>query len=172
MKPIIVLAMHGAPPQDYPREELNEFFGLHTRREHAGKLNPPNLEARYAELEANIRTWPRTPENDPFFAGSKALAESLQAASGNTVLLGFNEFCAPNLEEVLDEAARSGTNLVVVITPMMTRGGEHSEVDIPRAVHAAETRNPGVAFRYIWPLDLNEVAAFLSAQIERFLERE
>jgi sirohydrochlorin cobaltochelatase len=171
MKPILVLAMHGAPPTDYPREELSEFFGLHARREHAGKLNPPALEARYAELEKKMRSWPRTAENDPFYAGSKALADSLEAASGYQVLLGFNEFCAPSLGEALDQAA-AGTDRVVVITPMMTRGGEHSEVEIPQEVSAARSRHPGVAFHYIWPLDLDEVASFLSAQIEHFLDRD
>jgi sirohydrochlorin cobaltochelatase len=163
--------MHGAPPTDYPQEELSEFFGLHARREHAGKLNPPALEARYAELEKKIRSWPRTADNDPFYAGSKALAESLGNASRYLVLLGFNEFCAPSLGEALDQAAAAGTDRVVVITPMMTRGGEHSEVDIPQEVHAAGRRHPGVAFHYIWPLDLNEVASFLSTQIKDYLSR-
>lgn len=170
MKTTIVLAMHGAPPIDYPQDELSEFFGLHTRKEHAGKLHPPQLEARYTELEAKIRAWPRTPDNDPFYAGSKALAEHLQVASGCKVLLGFNEFCAPSLDESLDHAARTGEGVVVVITPMMTRGGEHSEVDIPQAVKAAQSRHPRVVFHYIWPFDLNQVASFLKAQIDEHLE--
>ena len=30
MKIIIVLAVHGTPPRDFPREELAEFFRLHS----------------------------------------------------------------------------------------------------------------------------------------------
>jgi hypothetical protein len=36
MKTIVVLAMHGAPPNGFPKRELAEWFGLHGRMEHAG----------------------------------------------------------------------------------------------------------------------------------------
>lgn len=57
---------------------------------------------------------------------------------------------------------------IIVVTPMMTRGGEHSEVDIPAMIKRAEARYPSVAIDYIWPFDPAQVARFLAAQIAHF----
>ena len=166
---VIVLAMHGAPPLDYPRGELAEFFSLHGRMEHAPAEQRAGLEARYAELDRKIRAWPRTAQNDPFFAGASNLAEALSKETGCPVILGFNEFCAPALDDALDQAANFGAARVVVITPMVTRGGEHSEKEIPAAVKAAAERHPQTEFHYAWPLDLKAVAQFLAGQVKKYL---
>ena len=81
------------------------------------------------------------------------------------MIVGFNEFCAPSLDEALDQAAARGPVQVRVVTPMMTRGGEHAESDIPAAVEAARGRHPGVAFVYTWPFPVSEVARFLAEQM-------
>jgi sirohydrochlorin ferrochelatase len=52
----------------------------------------------------------------------------------------------------------------------VTRGGEHSEVDIPNAVRRAQDRHPRIPIVYAWPFDASEVAQFLAAQINRLLE--
>jgi len=57
---------------------------------------------------------------------------------------------------------------VLVMTPMMTRGGEHSEVDIPAAVQRAREAHPGLEVTYAWPFDPEEVAAFLVQHSGRF----
>ncbi len=51
---------------------------------------------------------------------------------------------------------------------MMTRGGEHSEVDIPTAIKRIEFRNPDVSIEYICPFDSAQVAQSLAAQITYF----
>jgi sirohydrochlorin cobaltochelatase len=165
--PVIVLAMHGAPPLDFPKGELSEFFGLHAKLGHVGG-GPENLRRRYAELEAGIRAWPRTADNDPFYAGSEELAEYLRRESGLEVILGFNEFCAPSLAEALDRAALSAQK-ILVITPMMTRGGEHSAVDIPEGIRAARQSHPGKEFIYVWPFPTRDIARFLADQLSRLL---
>jgi sirohydrochlorin cobaltochelatase len=81
--------------------------------------------------------------------------------------LGFNEFCAPDLDEALDQAAGQGAEKIIVVTPMMTRGGEHAERGIPDAVARARRRHPGEKFIYVWPLPASEVAEFLTTQIGR-----
>lgn len=169
MKAVIVLAMHGAPPNDFPERELAELLGLHTRLKDAAEEERKALESRYAELEGKIRTWPRTAENDPYFAGSQELAAQLSRATGFDVLAGFNEFCAPSLDDALDQAAACKPEKVIVITPMMTRGGEHSEVDIPEAIRRARVKHPDIQILYAWPFEFSEVARFLAAQIVRFL---
>ncbi len=169
MKTTIVLAMHGAPPNDLPREEMAEYFGLRARLSRASGPERTALERRYAELDARVRDRPRTPQNDPFHAAAHNLATHLARATGCQVIVGFNEFCAPTLDEAFDLAAGQGTGKVIAITPMMTRGGEHAEKDIPEALHRARERHPEVALDYVWPFDVAEVAAFLAAQAKRFL---
>jgi len=167
MKKIILLAMHGAPPRDFPAREMAELFSLHPRIEHAPEPERAGLEQRYAELDARMRAWPRTAENDPFWAGTQELADQLRRVTGLEVVAGFNEFCAPTLDEAFDQAAALAADEVIVVTPMMTRGGEHSESDIPAAVRAAQERHPALSIRYVWPFDMSEVAQFLAAQIRR-----
>jgi sirohydrochlorin cobaltochelatase len=167
MKAVIVLAMHGAPPLDFPERELAEFYNLQARLAHSGGMGPAGAERRCAELEQKIRTWPRTAQNDPFFAGSQDLAIQLRRASGRKVVLGFNEYCAPSLDEALDQAAGQGAEKIIVVTPMMTRGGEHAENDIPGAIERACQRHPREKIVYVWPFPVSEVAEFLTSQIGR-----
>lgn len=171
MKTTIVLAMHGAPPNDYPRQELSEFFSLNSRLEHSRGPDIDTLQSRHAELESKIREWPRTPQNDPYHSAAYALAQQLQLVTGNPVFVGFNEFCSPTLDEALDRAAAGEVRRIVVVTPMMTRGGGHSEKEIPAAVSRAKERHPGIQLLYAWPFKEVEIARFLSTQIQGFLER-
>jgi len=168
METMIVLAMHGAPARDFPPAELAELMSLHGRlaspRAASGEERAA-LEARHAALDARVRAWPRTAGNDPFWAASLELGEHLAAAAGCPVVVGFNEFCAPSLDEALDQAVARGAGLVQVVTPMMTRGGEHAELDIPAALEAAQQRHPGVSFVYTWPFPVSEVARFLAEQM-------
>lgn len=189
MKTIIVLAMHGVPPSDFPRDELAEFMSLEARlargaddgggrprheRPTAGdqrdspESDSAALGLRFAELDAKIRNWPRTRENDPYQVASHELARKLSRVIGYEVIVGFNEFCGPNLDEALDQAAHEAVR-VIVATAMITSGGGHSEVEIPEAVHRAEGRHPSVTFVYAWPFDAEKSAEFLAMHITRFL---
>ena len=158
MKTAIVLAMHGAPPLDFPRKELAEFFELHSRRESGGGGE------RLSALEAKMRAWPRTPENDPFHEGSMRIAQELANATGLSVIVGFYEFCQPTLDEALDQAAQAYKK-VVVVTPLLTEGGEQAGTDIPGAIERARDRFPGRRFLHAWPFAAVDVAAFLAAQV-------
>jgi sirohydrochlorin cobaltochelatase len=165
----IVLVMHGVPPSDFPRREIAEFMALHSRLEHGGF--PPHergaAEARYVEMDARIRNWPRHRENDAFFVASHDLTEELAKVTGCPVVLGFNEFCAPTVPAALNQAAEEAER-VVVITPMLTPGGEHAEKEIPEQVEEARGRHPGVEFAYVWPYQMADVAAFLAERIHAF----
>lgn len=169
MSSIVILAMHGAPPNDFPAREMAEFFALHGRLEHAAGPEREPLERRHEELHARMRAWPRTPQNDRFWAASFEMADQLSRATGQEVLVGFNEFCAPTLEEALDQAVARDADKVVVLTPMMTRGGQHAEVDIPAAIQLAQERHPETLFEYAWPFPMDEIAGFLASQIASFL---
>jgi sirohydrochlorin cobaltochelatase len=165
MKTIIVLAAHGAPPNDFPRHEINEIFGLKVRLLYATGKEREAMGRRHDELDEKIRTWPRTAKNDPFYAGTQEIAAHLNRATGCEVMVGFNDFCIPCLDEAFDKAIAQGAEKIIVITPMMTRGGEHTEVDIPAAIKCAQERHPDIPIIYIWPFEVSKVAEFLAAQI-------
>lgn len=170
MKTVIILAMHGAPPNDFPKRNMGEFFSLHMQLERGAvaEAKRSKLESRYAELEEKMRTWPRTEQNDPFYAASHTLAEELSLTTGYDVIVGFNEFCAPSLDDALDQAVAKDAERVIIITPMMTPGGEHAEIDIPAAIDDAQQRHPDIDFRYAWPFDTDAVTQFLAAQIAQY----
>jgi sirohydrochlorin cobaltochelatase len=168
-KAVIVLAMHGSPPLDFPRDEMTEFMGLHARIGHGHGSEAGAPRVRYDQLEAKMRAWPRTGQNDPFYAGSQELAKHLRQESGLEVIIGFNEFCAPTLDEALQRAAAREAGRIVVITPMMTRGGEHSAVDIPEAIRRAQQKFPSQKIVYAWPFATEDIARFLASQVTRFL---
>lgn len=176
MKEVVVLVMHGAPPLDFPVEEMREYFMLLARlseehtHHHAETGDPEQDEmiSRFIQLEGKMRNWPRTPENDPFFAGSEALARALHNVAKLDVVLGFNEFCGPSLEQALDIAVSNGAERVIAVTPMMTAGGEHAEHEIPAILAKAEQKHPSVNFVYAWPYPTEDVARFLSEQVGRF----
>ena len=167
----IILAMHGAPPNDFPKPEMAEFFRLHAQLEQgvAPEMDLHALEARYVILEAKLRAWPRHATNDPFFTASQALAQALSQETGYPVIVGFNEFCGPSIDQACDQALAAGGEQVVLITPMMTRGGEHSEQDIPKAINQAKGRHPNVNFIFAWPFEIVEVARFLAKQVQGFV---
>ena len=163
-KSIIVLAMHGVPPKDFPRYELAEFFGLYLHLEHKGEL-PPDRRQKHDKLQKKLQEWPRTPNNDPYFHSSQKLAKELSIITSCEVIVGFNEFCKPSIIEALETAIAKNPPKILVITPMMTPGGEHSEVDIPAAIEHIRKRHPAIKIKYIWPFDLSKVAKFLADQI-------
>jgi sirohydrochlorin cobaltochelatase len=165
MKEIIVLIAHGSPPNDFPPRETAELFAVHGRLTAASGAERAGLEFRHHELDTKMRTWPRTPQNDPFWAASIELGQALARTSGRDVLVAFNEFCAPGIDETLDRAVAEGATSILVTTPMLTPGGEHAEQDIPRALGEARTRHPGVSIRYIWPFPVERVAAFLAENL-------
>ena len=168
-KAVIVLAMHGSPPLDFPKDEMAEFMGLHAQLGHISGPGAGAQKLRYGQLEAKMRTWPRTGQNDPFYAGSQELAKHLRQESGLEVIIGFNEFCAPTLDKALERAAAREAGKIVVLTPMMTRGGEHSAVDIPEAIRRAQQKFTTQKIIYAWPFATEDIARFLSAQVVRFL---
>jgi sirohydrochlorin cobaltochelatase len=170
MKTIIVLAMHGAPPLDLPRSEVARLMGIHFQIEKAVGDDLEELQRQYNELDDKIRQWPRDADNDPFQVGSQEIAEQLSRATGHQVILGYNEFCAPSLDEALDQAAEQGAEKIIVTTPMMTRGGEHAESEIPSVIQNAQKRHPSIPIKYIWPFEAQDIARFLAAQIDRHIK--
>lgn len=161
--------MHGMPPSDFPRDLLADWRNLRSALDRLSVPERERAEKRYLELELKVRGWPRTPENDPYHAASYRLERRMKDITGLDVIVGFNEFAKPDMGESFDLAVRAGAERVVVITPMMTRGGSHSERDIPTEIEKAKARHPGLAVDYVWPFDEDKISAFLTQQLEPYL---
>ncbi len=164
---MIVLAMHGSPPRDFPREDLSEFFRLHAQIQQANSSAPEK--DRYSFLNNKMVNWPRTKQNDPFHAASEELATHLNSILGHEVIVGYNEFCAPSFQQALQLAANRNATQIIVATPMMTRGGEHAEKDIPAQIEEFRKRHLNIEITYAWPFESTQIAKFLAEQISRFV---
>ena len=158
----VVLVGHGAPPRDYPRRRLEEFFALGGR-----KGSDVAVLSQWLSLDREIREWPRTPENDPYHAGLMALAGWIAAESGLSVRVAFNEFCGPTLPEAVDRAVGEGFGIVVVVPSMMTPGGNHSEREIPEALAKVRAQHPHLRVVYAWPFDPERLAGFFADHVRR-----
>jgi sirohydrochlorin cobaltochelatase len=153
----VVLVGHGAVPSDIPRALVQRLRALEAERRRDG--GSPGAEER--ELDAKVRAWPRTAQTDPYKAGIDAIAAGLRSRLGR-VVVAFNEFCAPSLDEAVEALAREGVKRIVVVTTMLTPGGVHAEVEIPEAIGALSAGLPDVEIRYAWPFDTDAVAALLA----------
>lgn len=160
-----VLVGHGGVPKDCPHDLIRKLKQLEAQRRAAGR--PMSPEER--ELDQKIRRWPRTPQTDPYKEGLEALATQLRPLlNGDRLTIAYNEFCAPTLEEAVEELIREGTKDITVVSSMFTAGGSHAESEIPEEVAALKHAHPTVTIRYAWPFDKSLVAGMLAAHLNRF----
>jgi len=161
----VVLVGHGGIPKDCPQELVAKLKRLEGQRR-AAKLPPSQEEI---DLDLRIRRWRRTPETDPYHFGLVAVAEALRPQiDGALFAIAYNEFCAPTLEEAVDDLVGKGATQITVLTTMFTPGGSHSEVEIPEILEHLRPRFPDVDLRYAWPFDLQLVAKTLAEQLRRW----
>jgi len=170
MRCAIVVAAHGIPATDYPPRRVGLLMAL----EFSGKLaERVGVLRRWREaLEREVRTWPRTPENDPYQAAGDELASRLSARLGWPVLAGYNEFCTPTVDEAIDQVVAHGAQRVVVLPTMLVRGNEHTEKEIRDAVTRATERHPTVDLLYAWPFEEERLIELLAEQAGEFLNIE
>jgi len=161
----VILVGHGGIPKGCPQELITKLKRLEGQRRAAG--TPMSTEEH--ELDTRIRQWPRTPETDPYQSGLEAVAAQLQANLGEGLFaVAYNEFCAPTLEESVEELIKKGATHITVTTTMFTPGGSHSEIEIPEILEQLRKQYPNTVLRYAWPFDLLMVAKLLQEQVVRF----
>lgn len=159
MRDCVILVGHGAIPSDAPRDLVENF----KRLEASSPDSPETLKA-----DRRLRLWPRTPQTDPYQAGLKKIAESLRKELTNaTVLEAYNEFCSPSLKEACQAAMDGGAKTITVIPTMFTRGGVHSEKEIPDILSKFSQLHPEVSVHYAWPFDTKTIATLLASEITR-----
>lgn len=161
----IVLVGHGGIPKDYPAELVTKLKRLESQRRAARTAK--SIEE--LELDCKIRRWPRTASTDPYQLGLEAVADALRPQlNGALLAVAYNEYCAPTLEESVEELIKNGATHITVATTMLTPGGSHSEIEIPEILDNLRPRYPGIELRYAWPFDLQLVANTLAEQVRRF----
>ncbi len=159
MKKYAILVGHGAVPKDAPKSLVEEF----KRLERASPGSPEFMEA-----DRKLRAWPRTPETDPYKDGLEQIAASLQKQMpDHLVTSAYNEFCSPSLEEALESAAQNNAETITVIPTMFTRGGIHSETEIPEIIRNFSKKRPEISTNYVWPFNLEIIAVMLKEEIHR-----
>jgi sirohydrochlorin cobaltochelatase len=167
----VVLIGHGAPATDCPPELVGRLMSLEWRagggHAHGGShAHGGDASQQAAALDAQIRQWPRRPDNDPYKAGLERMAERLRPLlPTRRFAIGYNEFCSPSIGEAIAQVAGQGVRRVLVLSTMLTPGGVHSEKDIPRALAEARRAHPGVTIEYLWPFDLDRVAELLASHV-------
>ena len=161
----VVLVGHGGIPKDCPQDLVTKLKRLEAQRR-AAKL-PPSQEEM--DLDRTIRRWPRTDATDPYRSGLESVAAELRPLlDGILFAVAYNEFCAPTLEEAVEDLIQQGASQITVTTTMFTPGGSHSEVEIPEILAQLRRRYPGIELRYAWPFDLHKIAETLLHQVRRF----
>lgn len=165
VKEAVVLIGHGSAATDTPRPLVAELKRLEGERQ---ARRESVMGAREAELDKQVREWPRTPQNDAYKAGVEEIARALAPRLGGRKLVtAYNEFCAPSVEDAIEALVREGCGRVTLISTMYTRGGIHAECEIPGIVLDARKKYPGVSFEYAWPFPADAIADFLAQQLAR-----
>jgi len=161
----VILVGHGGIPRDCPQDLVTRLKRLEGQRRAAKQ--PPSQEE--LELDHKIRRWPRTKETDPYQSGLEAVGDALrQELNGALFAMAYNEFCAPTLEEAVQDLVKQGATAITVLTTMFTPGGSHSEVEIPEILDQLRPLYPTVELRYAWPFDLQLIGKTLSEQLRRW----
>lgn len=165
LKKAILLVGHGGIPKGYPQDLITKLKRLEAQRKATGgPMSPEEL-----ELDTKVRTWPRTPQTDPYQAGLEALGAAMKPLlNGSLFGLAYNEFCGPTLAEGVEELIRQGAQSITVVSTMFTPGGSHSESEIPEELEELRKKHPGVTLTYAWPYDLAQVSKMLMEHIRQF----
>jgi sirohydrochlorin cobaltochelatase len=161
----IILVGHGGIPKDYPGDLVTKLKRLEAQRRAAGMP----MSAEELELDTKIRTWPRTPETDPYQAGLEALATQMKLLiNGSLFAMAYNEFCEPTLTQAVEHLIQQGAESITIVSTMFTPGGSHSEYEVPAELAKLRQKHPMVTLNYAWPYDLSHVSKMLMEHIDRF----
>lgn len=163
MKKAIILVGHGGAPTDFPKDKLARLKRLESERMSRGG---GRMSAEEAELDSLVRGWPRTQRTEPYKFGLELLRDRLAVRlPGVRVACAYNEFCGPSIEAAAQMLAGEGFDEIRLVTTMFTRGGIHSECEIPYAVRELSKQMPAVKFSYAWPFDMDMTADFMARHL-------
>ena len=161
----LILVGHGGLPSDIPSEMVEKFMRIHKGRIKSGS----SITDQELELDGTIRRWNRTEETDPYKFGLDSLASRMKLFLPEHIIqTAYNEFCFPTIEQAVGDLVEKEVSNISVVTTMITRGGSHSEIEIPEEIKALQLKNKETVIQYAWPFDINSFALFLSTHVKTF----
>ena len=159
----ILLVGHGGLPSDIPSELVEKFMRTHKARIKANS----EITKQEIELDRAIRMWKRTTETDPYKTGLEILASELKKhLIEYDIKTAYNEFCYPGIEDAVAELAEKNYSKIIILTTMITRGGSHSETEIPEEIEKLRKKYQTIDIQYAWPYCMDGFAKYLSGHIE------
>ena len=162
-KSAVILVGHGGLPSDLPSGIVEKFMRLHKSRVKAGT----EITSEEIELDNTIRRWERSPETDPYKSGLEDLAVHMEPLLKNFILkTAYNEFCYPTIEDAIEELASKSVSKIILVSTMITRGGSHSEQEIPEELEALRKKFKDMEIQYAWPFDIDTFALFMSTHVK------
>ena len=165
LKKALVLVGHGGLPSNIPSEIVEKFMRVHKGRVKSGRP----ITEQEQELDSIIRKWERTKETDPYKFGLESLASSMQPFLSDYIIkTAYNEFCYPTIEEAVNQLIKESILKISIITTMVTRGGSHSEIEIPEEIQNLRSKHKNIDIQYAWPFDIDAFALFLSTHVKNF----
>ena len=164
-KTAVILVGHGGLPSDMPSDIVEKFMRLHKTRVKAGG----EASDQEIELDNTIRRWARTPDSDPYKSGLENLATHMEKFLNDFIVkTAYNEFCYPTIEEAIGELAEDNVTRIILVTTMITRGGSHSEREIPEELEILRKKFKDIDIQYAWPFDMDTFALFLANHVKTF----
>ena len=164
-KRAIILVGHGGLPSDIPSEIVEKFMRLHKAR----VKTEGEATRQEVELDNTIRRWRRTPETDPYQSGLEELASRMEKFLNKFIVkTAYNEFCYPTIEESVGELVEGNVSKIILVTTMITRGGSHSEQEIPQELEVLREKFKDIDIQYAWPFDMDAFALFLATHVKIF----
>jgi MFS family permease len=158
----VIMVNHGAPPLDFPPEQLARLKTLEGWR----VATKGEMTAEEAELDKRIRRWPRSAETDPCRESVEALGRALQwRLNGATLILAYNEFCAPTLPEAIATAVGGGAKRITVVPSMLSPSDVYTEAEIGKTLEAMRAQYPEVDIRYKWLFERARMAQMLAEHV-------
>jgi sirohydrochlorin cobaltochelatase len=161
----VILVGHGGLPKDIPPKIVESFMRVHKQRVRLGST----ITSEEEELDSTIRNWERTPASDPYKSGLEKLASHMEPQLDGYILkTAYNEFCYPSIQTAVEELSKESISKIILVTTMITRGGSHSEVEIPEELEELSAKYPNIDFQYAWPFEMESFASFLTDHIKNF----
>ena len=162
-KKAVILIGHGGLPSDIPSEIIEKFMRLHKSRAKTGG----EATSQEVELDNTIRRWRRTPDTDPYQSGLETLASHMKPFLKNFIVkIAYNEFCYPTIKEAVGELVEENVSKIILVTTMITRGGSHSEREIPEELEVLRNKFKDIDIEYAWPFDIDTFALFLATHVK------
>jgi sirohydrochlorin cobaltochelatase len=165
LKKSLILVGHGGLPDDIPSDIVEKFMRIHKGRVKSGSP----ITDQELELDSTIRKWERTEKSDPYKFGLESLASHMKIFLDEYVIkTAYNEFCYPTIEEAVNQLVEEGVSDITLVTTMITRGGSHSELEIPEEIKELRSKHKSINIHYAWPFDIDAFALFLSTHVKNF----